>query len=260
MSHFLKINRRCFAPPDSFSHSDRCRPSILITFEKVVGIRQNHWSACIRIGGRLVSEPLVGLCQITHLQRRLKKAQLHLSATLEDFDFSPSRGIDRSLVLELSQGAWITRHLNTIVSGPTGAGKTYLGCALAHAACRADFSVRYFRTPRFLQELKLAHADGSYPKLLASLARVQLIIFDDWMRDALNLFQAQDLLDILDDRYGRSSTMIITQVPVPSWLDRFPDPTIGDAVLDRLVNNAYRLDLIGESQRRLRSSVPMSST
>ena len=194
------------------------------------------------------------------LQRHLKKAQLHLSATLEDFDFSPSRGIDQSLVLELSQGAWITRHLNTIVSGPTGAGKTYLGCALAHSACRADFSVRYFRTPRFLQELKLAHADGSYPTLLASLARIQLIIFDDWMRDALNLSQAQDLLDILDDRYGRSSTMIVTQVPVGSWLDRFPDPTIGDAVLDRLVNNAYRLDLIGESQRRLRSSVTMSST
>jgi len=194
------------------------------------------------------------------LQRRLKKAQLHQTATLEDFDFSPSRGIDRSQALELAQGAWITRNLNTIVSGPTGAGKTFLGCALAHSACRADFSVRYFRTPRFLQELKMAHADGSYPKLLVSLARTQLIIFDDWMRDALTLAQAQDLLDILDDRYGRSSTMIITQVPVNNWLERFPDPTIGDAVLDRLVNNAYRLDLFGESQRRIRSSVPMSST
>lgn len=199
-------------------------------------------------------------CDNGRLQRRLQKAQLHQVATLEDFDFSPSRGIDRSQVLELAQGAWITRNLNTIVSGPTGAGKTFLGCALAHAACRMDFSVRYFRTPRFLQELKLAHADGSYPKLLVSLARFQLIIFDDWMRDALSLLQSQDLLDILDDRYGRSSTMIITQVPVGNWLDRFPDPTIGDAVLDRLVNNAYRLDLTGESQRRIRSSVPMSST
>lgn len=194
------------------------------------------------------------------LQRRLKKAQLHLPATLEDFDFSPSRGIDRSLVLELAQGAWIRNHLNAIVSGPTGAGKTFLGCALGHAACRADFSVRYFRTPRFLQNLKLAHADGSYPKLLSSLAKFQLLIFDDWMRDVLSLVQSQDLLDILDDRYGRSSTMVVTQVPVNNWFERFPDPTLGDAVLDRLINNAYRLQLSGDSQRRLRSSIPMSST
>jgi len=194
------------------------------------------------------------------LRRRLKKAQLHLSATLEDFDFSPSRGVDRSLVLELAQGAWILNHLNTIVSGPTGAGKTFLGCALGHSACRTDFSVRYFRTPRFLQKLKLAHADGSYPKLLSSLAKFQLLIFDDWMRDTLSLVQSQDLLDILDDRYGRSSTMVVTQVPVNSWFERFPDPTIGDAVLDRLINNSYRLQLSGDSQRRLRSSIPMSST
>jgi DNA replication protein DnaC len=194
------------------------------------------------------------------LRRRLKKAQLHLSATLEDFDFSPSRGVERSLVLELAQGNWILNHLNTIVSGPTGAGKTFLGCALGHAACRADFTVRYFRTPRFLQDLKLAHADGSYPKLLSSLAKFQLLIFDDWMRDALTLVQSQDLLDIIDDRYGRSSTMVVTQVPVNSWFERFPDPTIGDAVLDRLINNSYRLQLSGDSQRRLRSSIPMSST
>lgn len=194
------------------------------------------------------------------LKRRLKKAQLHLPASLEDFDFSPSRGVDRSLVLELAQGAWIRNHLNVIVSGPTGSGKTFLSCSLGHAACRGDFSVRYFRTPRFFQDLKLAHADGSYPKLLASLAKFQLLIFDDWMRDSLSLVQSQDLLDILDDRYGRSSTMVVTQVPVNSWFERFPDPTIGDAVLDRLINNAYRLELSGASQRRLRSSIPMSST
>jgi DNA replication protein DnaC len=194
------------------------------------------------------------------LKRRLKKAQLHLPATIEDFDFSPSRGVDRSLVLELAQGAWISNQLNMIVSGPTGSGKTFLSCSLAHAACRADFSVRYFRTPRFFQELKLAHADGSYPRLLSSLTKFQLIIFDDWLRDSLSLVQSQDLLDILDDRYGRSSTMVVTQVPVSNWFERFPDPTIGDAVLDRLINNAYRLELSGDSQRRLRSSIPMSST
>jgi DNA replication protein DnaC len=194
------------------------------------------------------------------LCRYLKKAHFHLAATLEDFDFSPARGLDRHRVLELSHGAWISNHLNLIVSGPSGAGKTFLGCALGHAACRNNFSVRYFRTPRFLQDLRLAHADGSYPKLLAALTRFDLIIFDDWMRDALSLAQSQDLLDILDDRYDHSSTMVITQVPVEAYHERIPDPTLADAILDRLVNNAYRLPLTGDSQRRLRSPLPMSAT
>ena len=194
------------------------------------------------------------------LRRRLKKAHFHLEAAPEDFDFSPTRGVDRHLVLELSQGAWITSHLNLIISGPTGAGKTYLGCALGHASCRNDFTVRYFRTPRFLQDLRLAHADGSYPKLLAALARFDLIIFDDWMRDALSLANSQDLLDILDDRYNHASTLVITQIPIDAWHERLPDPTLADAILDRLVNNAYRLQLSGESQRRLRSAIPMSAT
>lgn len=194
------------------------------------------------------------------LRRRLKKAHFHLDATLEDFDFSPVRGINRQLVLELAHSTWISNHLNTIVSGPTGAGKTFLGCALGHSACRADYTVRYFRAPRFLQDLKQAHADGSYPKLLAALARFDLIIFDDWMRDALSLVQSQDLLDILDDRYGRTSTMVVTQLPVEAWHERIPDPTLADAILDRLVNNAYRLQLSGESQRRLRSSELISAS
>jgi len=196
----------------------------------------------------------------SRLRRRLKKAHFHLNAVMEDFDFSPTRAIDRAQVLELSHGAWITNKLNIIIAGPTGAGKTYLGCALGHSACRADFFVRYLRTPRFLQDLKMAHADGSYPKLLAALTRFDLIVFDDWLRDALTLPQSQDLLDILDDRYGHSSTMVVTQIPVEDWHERIPDPTLADAILDRLVNNSYRLQLAGESQRRLRSSVPMSAT
>jgi len=196
----------------------------------------------------------------SRLQRRLKKAHFHLEATLEDFDFSPTRGIDKHQILELSHGAWISHHLNLIISGPTGAGKTYLSCALGHAACRGDFFVRYFRTPRFLQDLRLAHADGSYPKLLATLTRFDVLIFDDWMRDTLSLAQSQDLLDILDDRYGHTSTIVVTQIPVDAWHERIPDPTIADAILDRLVNNSYRLQLSGESQRRLRSPVPMSAT
>jgi DNA replication protein DnaC len=191
---------------------------------------------------------------------QVKKAHFHLDATLEDFDFSPARGVDRHLVLELSQGAWVTKHLNLIISGKTGAGKTFLGCAIGHAVCRNHFSVRYFRSPRFLQDLRLAHADGSYPVLLKELSRFDLIIFDDWLRDALTLPQAQDLLDILDDRFGHASTLIITQLPVDAYHDRIPDPTLADAILDRLVNNAHRLHLSGDSQRRLRSPLPMSAT
>jgi DNA replication protein DnaC len=131
---------------------------------------------------------------------------------------------------------------------------------LGHSVCRADYIVRYFRAPRFLQDLKLAHADGSYPKLLAALACFDLIIFDDWMLDTLYLAQSQDLVVILDDRYGRSSTIVVTQIPIEAWHERIPDSTLADAILDRLVNNVYRLQLSGESQRRLRSSVPMSAS
>jgi DNA replication protein DnaC len=204
-------------------------------------------------------------CECTYrdnnrLQRRLKAARLQLPATVEDLDLSPSRGIDRRLVLQLAQGEWIAHHLNILILGPTGAGKTFLACALSHSACRHDFSVRYQRTSRLLQQTALSHADGSYPKLLDTLARVQLLVLDDWLRDPLTRGQSQDLLEILDDRYGRSSTMVVTQVPVAEWHARIPDPTIGDAILDRLVHNAYRLDLKGESRRKTNSSLPMPTT
>ena len=194
------------------------------------------------------------------LKRRLKAARLPLPATIEDLDLSPSRGLDRRLVLQLAQGEWIRQHLNILVLGPTGVGKTFLACALAHAACRHNFNVRYQRTSRLLHQTTLAHADGSYPKLLDAFARVQLLVLDDWLRDPLTRLQSQDLLEILDDRYGRSSTLVATQVPVAEWHARFPDPTIGDAILDRLVHNAYRLALKGESRRKIDSPLPMPTT
>ena len=194
------------------------------------------------------------------LQRRLKAAGLQLPATIEDLDLSPSRGIDRRLVLQLAQGEWIGQHLNILILGATGVGKTFLACALAHAACRQDFTVRYQRTSRLLQQTALSHADGSYSKLLDVLARVQLLVLDDWLRDPLTRIQSQDLLEILDDRYGRSSTTIVTQVPMEEWHARFPDPTIGDAILDRLVHNAHRLNLKGESRRKANSSLTMPTT
>ena len=187
------------------------------------------------------------------LRRRIQAAHFPIVATIEDLDLSAKRGLNRGQVLQLAQSEWVDRHLNLIILGATGAGKTYLACALGRAACRAEYKVRYERTSRLLQSLELAHADGSYPQLLRSLARIQLLIFDDWLRDPLSRSQARDLLEILDDRYGRCATIVVTQVPVADWHNRIPDPTISDAVLDRLIHNAYRLELKGESMRKIHS-------
>lgn len=187
------------------------------------------------------------------LKRRIRAANFPLQATMEDLDLSARRGLKRAEVLQLAQSEWVGRHLNLLVLGATGAGKTYLASALGRAACQADYKARYERTSRLLQALELAHADGSYPQLLRRLARVQLLIFDDWLRDPLSGPQARDLLEILDDRYGRSATMVVTQVPVADWHARIPDPTLADAVLDRLIHSAYHLDLQGESMRKIHS-------
>ena len=187
------------------------------------------------------------------LQRRIKAARFPLQATLQDLDLSPTRGLKRAQVLELAQAEWVRRHLNTLVLGATGAGKTFLACALGRTACEAEFNVRYVRTSRLLQSLALAQADGSYPQLLRSFARIHLLILDDWLRDPLSRSQAKDLLEIIDDRYGRSATLVATQVPVSSWHERIPDPTLSDAVLDRLIHNAYRLELLGDSMRKSHS-------
>ncbi len=189
----------------------------------------------------------------SRLQRRLRAAHFALAARLEDLDLSSKRGLDRRHVLELAQGEWVQHHLNLLVLGPTGAGKTYLACTLGAAACAQGFSVRYERTSRLLQALHLAQADGSSAKLLASLARLPLLILDDWLRDPLTPAQARDLLEILDDRYGRTATLIATQIPVTDWHSQLPDPTLADSILDRLVHNAYRLQLKGESMRKLKS-------
>jgi DNA replication protein DnaC len=190
------------------------------------------------------------------LKHRLRAAKFPLQATMEDLDLSPRRGLNRAQVLHLAQSEWVGRHLNVLVLGPTGAGKSFLASALGRSACQAGYKVRYERTSRLLQMLELAHADGSYPQLLRTLARTPLLIFDDWLRDPLSRSQARDLLEILDDRYGRSATMIVTQIPVADWHGRIPDPTLGDAILDRIIYNAYRLELEGESMRKIHSPLP----
>lgn len=189
------------------------------------------------------------------LSRGLRMARLHQNACIEDLDINPLRGLDRKFVLELAQSEWVNKHLNLIVIGPTGAGKTYVSCALGQAACRLGLSVRYLRTSRILQDLDHAHADGSYPKLLDSLAKVNLLIIDDWLRDPLSPTQARNILEILDDRYGKQSTLVTAQIPVADWHQQIQEPTIADAILDRLVHNAYRIKLEGDSQRKMRSTI-----
>lgn len=184
------------------------------------------------------------------LHRRVRAARLALPASIEDLNLSPARGLDRSFILELAQGEWIRRHLNVLIVGATGVGKSYLACALGQAACRHGHSVRYHRTSRLLHDLVLSHADGSFAKVLGSLARVNLLILDDWLRDPLTVSQARDLLEVIDDRYGRASTLLSTQIPVQDWHAHLPDPTLADALLDRLVHNAYTLELKGGSMRK----------
>jgi DNA replication protein DnaC len=193
-------------------------------------------------------------------KRRLKLAEFPMRATVEDLDFSPERGLERRLVLELAQCNWVDKTLNILVLGATGTGKSYLACALGVAACRSSYSVRYLHTARFLHTLTRARQDGSYLNLLRSLSRTEVLILDDWMRDPIQLSSAQDLLEVFDDRFGKSATIIISQVPVSDWHARFPDPTLADAILDRTIHNAYRLTLLGDSQRKLRGFRTMSHT
>ncbi len=193
-------------------------------------------------------------------QRRLQQAEFPLKASVEDLDFSPERGIDRRLVLELSQCNWVDKSLNIFVSGATGTGKSFLACSLGVAACKLGFSVRYLHTARFLHSLSRARQDGTILNLLRPLAKTEVLILDDWMRDPVLLSAAQDLLEVFDDRFGKAATIFASQVPVSDWHARFPDPTLADAILDRIVHNAYSLQLLGNSQRKLRGFRTMSHT
>jgi DNA replication protein DnaC len=193
-------------------------------------------------------------------QRRLKMAEFPLKATIEDLDLSPERGLDRRLILELAYCHWVDKALNIVISGPTGTGKSYLACALGVAACRLGYSVRYLHTARLLHSLNMARKDGSYLQLLQALSKMDILILDDWMRDPVSLAAAQDLLELFDDRYAHASTIISSQVPILEWHARFPDPTLADAVLDRIVHSAYQINMLGDSQRKLRGFRSMSHT
>src|SRR5499427_1388035 len=181
---------------------------------------------------------------------RLKYANLRQSAVVEDLDTRATRGLDRALFARLATGEWVARRQDLLVTGKTGTGKSWLACALGHKACRDDRSVLYWRVPRLLDALALARGDGRHARLLRSLARVQLLILDDWGLAPMTADQRRDLLEILEDRHGRGSTIVTSQLPVEHWHEIIGDPTIADAILDRLVHNAHRLILAGESLRK----------
>jgi DNA replication protein DnaC len=184
------------------------------------------------------------------LASRLKFAGLRQDAVVEDLNTRAARGLDKALFAKLAVGSWIDAAENLIVVGSTGLGKSWLSCALAHKACRDDRSVLYYRVPRLFDALALARGDGRHAKLLKTLARVKLLVLDDWGLAHLTPEQGRDLLEIVDDRHGRGSTIITSQLAVNHWHDVIANPTIADAVLDRLVHNAHRLTLEGESMRK----------
>ena len=188
-------------------------------------------------------------------QTRLRAARLrHNQACIEDVDYRAKRQLDKAMFQQLATCRWIADNRNLLVVGKCGLGKSWLACALAHKACRDGFTVHYARVPRLFAELELAHGDGSFARLFRTLTRTNLLILDDLGPDRLNASQRRDLMEIVEDRYGRGSTLITSQLPVKAWHDIIAEPTFADAILDRIVHNAYRLELEGELMRPVKHS------
>ena len=189
--------------------------------------------------------------QNKRLGRALREAKLRLpNACIEDLDYPARRQLDRTIVRQLATCAWVEQHHNIVITGPTGVGKTYLACALAQQACRKGYRALYRRVPRLFDELTLARADGTYPRLLTRLARIDVLVLDDWGIASIGDLERRDLFEIIEDRHGNRSTVLTSQVPVAKWHDHLGDPTIADAICDRLLHNAHPLVLQGPSRRK----------
>ncbi|ABM19736.1 IS21-like element ISSpu5 family helper ATPase IstB [Marinobacter nauticus] len=194
------------------------------------------------------------------MSSRLRRAKLRHAAILEDIDYRNSRGLDKGLVQSLASCQWVKEHLNVLITGPTGVGKTWLACALAHKACREGYTAQYVRLTRLLRELTIAKGDGQYSKLLTSLAKVDVLILDDWGLMKLSAENRRDLLEVLEDRHGRRSTIATSQLPIEEWHGVIGDATLADAILDRLVHNAYKINLRGESMRKQQAKLTGTET
>jgi len=189
------------------------------------------------------------------LKRLLTAARFKVQARLTDINYEHPRGLKRKQIADLQTNDWIEKNRNLLITGPTGCGKTYLACSVGHHACLNGYSVRYFRATRLFEALTIAHGDGSYLKLINQIAKTDLLIMDDWGLETLTQSQRNDLLEIMEDRHGTHSTLITSQLPVTKWHAHIGDPTLADAILDRLLHNAHKLKLKGDSMRKLMSSL-----
>lgn len=239
------------------------------TIEKLHALRlrsmANAWLAQQRdttVGGLSFDERFALLVDAEHLardnrrlDRLLKDADLRIpNACIEDVDTAGARGLDRSMIRQLGTCTWVAEHLNILITGATGVGKSYIASALGQVACRRRLRVLYRRVPRLFDEIALARADGSYVSLLSRLAKANVLILDDLGLGSVTESQRHDLLEVIEDRYGRASTVVTSQLPIAKWHEWIGDPTVADAVLDRLVHNAYKLELRGNSKRKERAN------
>ena len=188
------------------------------------------------------------------LTTRLRSAKFKMPACMEDIDYRTSRGLKRATMDPLHSGEWIGYHQNILVTGPTGTGKTFLACAIGTNACRRGYRVRYYMAAKLFRMLRGSHADGSYMRLCDRLAKTDLLIIDDWGMETLKASDYRDFLEILDDRQGKGATLMTSQFPLDLWHDTIGNPTVADAILDRLIHNAHKIDLEGESMRRPRDN------
>lgn len=204
--------------------------------------------------GLLVNQEMTSRAN-KRLQRLLKAARFKEHARIEDIDYAHPRGLVKNHIAALLSGEWITKHHNLVITGPTGCGKTYLACALGHHACHQDYSVRYYRASRLFEALTISHGDGSYLKLINQMAKADLLIIDDWGLEKLTQSQRNDLLEMMEDRHGSKSTIVTSQLPTTKWHAYIGDATLADAILDRLLHNAHKLKLKGESMRKTRGAL-----
>ena len=189
------------------------------------------------------------------LTRRISAAKLKTRAVVEEIDFSAKRNLKKSKILELAQGNWVQEKHNLIITGPTGVGKTFLACALADKACKLGFTSFYIKTSELSSQLSLAQADGSFSKVLSKFAKTNLLILDEWFRDSLKDNQVRDILDLVDERFRNASIIFVSQIPTKDWHAKISDPTLADALLDRIVHDSLRLELEGDSLRKTTTSI-----
>ena len=187
------------------------------------------------------------------LASRLKTAKLRQQASMEDIDYAQKRGLDKELMKSLGRCKWLTERLNILLTGPCGTGKSFIACALGHKACLEGYKILYFRAARLFESLALAKGDGRYSRLMNSIAKQDLLIIDDWGLSILTDQERSDMLEILEDRHGIHSTIITSQLPIEHWHEAIGNPTLADAILDRIIHNAYKIQLKGGSMRRIKA-------